>query len=130
MTNKEAKDKLYLQWQKFLEDNIDYAGISEAYKMAFKALEQEPQSFEWCETCKEYDQENHYCHRWSKAIRDTVEEMKQEYIEREVLDKIRAEIERQEKWLMDAGYNQYNVDIALDAIKLAVDKYKAETEDT
>ena len=43
MTNKEAKEKLYMEWQKFLEDNIDYAGISEAYKMAFKALEQEPQ---------------------------------------------------------------------------------------
>jgi hypothetical protein len=42
MTNKEAKEKLYMEWQKFLEDNIDYAGISEAYKMAFKALEQEP----------------------------------------------------------------------------------------
>ena len=46
----------------------------------------------------------------------------------EVLDKIRAEIERQEKWLMDAGYNQYNVDIALDTIKSVVDKYKAKTE--
>lgn len=42
MTNKEAKEKLYMEWQKFLEDNIDYAGVSEAYKMAFKALEQEP----------------------------------------------------------------------------------------
>ena len=42
MTNKEAKEKLYIEWQKFLENNIDYAGISEAYKMAFKALNQEP----------------------------------------------------------------------------------------
>lgn len=42
MTNKEAKEKLYMEWQKFLEDNIDYAGVSEAYKMAFKALDQEP----------------------------------------------------------------------------------------
>lgn len=39
MTNKEAKEKLYMEWQKFLEDNIDYAGISEAYKTAFRALE-------------------------------------------------------------------------------------------
>ena len=46
-----------------------------------------------------------------------------------VLDKLRAEIERQEKWLMDAGYNAYNVDIAFNAVKLAVDKYRAETED-
>ena len=53
---------------------------------------QEPQTFKWCTDCKEYDQEKHCCHRWSKTIRDTVEEMKQEYIEREVLDKIRAQI--------------------------------------
>ena len=34
-----------------------------------------------------------------------------------ILDKIRTEIERQEKWLLQAGYNAYNVDIAFDAIK-------------
>lgn len=37
--------------------------------------------------------------------------------ETEVLDKIRAEIDRQEKWLMCAGYNAYNVDIAFNSIK-------------
>lgn len=42
MTREEAKEKLYREWQRFLEDNIDYSGISEAYKMAFKSLEQEP----------------------------------------------------------------------------------------
>lgn len=46
-----------------------------------------------------------------------------------ILDKIRAEIERQEKWLMIAGYNCYNVDIAFNAIKSEVAKYKAETEE-
>lgn len=35
----------------------------------------------------------------------------------ELLDKIRAEIEKQEKWLLQAGYKAYNVDIAFDAIK-------------
>ena len=38
----------------------------------------------------------------------------------EVLDKIRAEIDRQQKWLLQAGYTAYNVDIALDAIKAVV----------
>ena len=33
------------------------------------------ESFEWCTDCKEYDQEAHCCHRWSKMIRKTVEEM-------------------------------------------------------
>lgn len=46
--------------------------------------------------------------------------IKQKYIEREVLDKIRAEIDRQQKWLLCAGYTVYTVDIALDAIKLIV----------
>lgn len=40
MTNEEAKEKIFYQWQDFLEHNLDYAGISEAYKMAIKALEQ------------------------------------------------------------------------------------------
>lgn len=47
----------------------------------------------------------------------------------EVLDKIRAEIGQQERWLMNAGYNAYNVDIAFNAVKLVVDKYKTESED-
>jgi len=33
------------------------------------------------------------------------------------LDLIRAEIDRQGKWLLQAGYTAYNVDIAFDAIK-------------
>ena len=36
----------------------------------------EPEEFEWCTGCKEYDQEAHCCHRWTKAIRNTVEEIK------------------------------------------------------
>jgi len=34
--------------------------------------------FEWCHDCKEYDQENYCCHRWSKVIRKTIDECKQE----------------------------------------------------
>lgn len=37
-----------------------------------------------------------------------------------VLDKIRTEIEKQEKWLLQAGYTAYNVDIAFDAIKSVI----------
>ena len=33
------------------------------------------------------------------------------------IDKIREEIEKQEKWLLQAGYNAYNVDIAFSTIK-------------
>lgn len=45
-----------------------------------------------------------------------------------VLDKIKAEIEEQEIWLLQAGYNHYNVDIAFDAIKAAVAKGRYEDE--
>jgi len=37
----------------------------------------EPEEFEWCTDCKEYDQNKHCCHRWNKVIRETVEELKQ-----------------------------------------------------
>ena len=40
------------------------------------SAEPEPEEFEWCTDCKEYDQERHCCHRWTKVIRQTVEEMK------------------------------------------------------
>ena len=30
--------------------------------------------FEWCHDCKEYDQEKHCCHRWSKVIKQTIDE--------------------------------------------------------
>ena len=33
------------------------------------------------------------------------------------LDDLKAEIDRQDKWLSQAGYTPYNTDIAFDAIK-------------
>lgn len=33
------------------------------------------EEFEWCTDCKEYDQEHHCCHRATKVIRKTVEEL-------------------------------------------------------
>ncbi len=40
------------------------------------STEPEQEEFEWCHDCKEYDQQNHCCHRWTKVIRQTVEELK------------------------------------------------------
>ena len=37
------------------------------------------EEFEWCTDCKEYDQEKHCCHRWSKQIRKTVAELEEYY---------------------------------------------------
>ena len=39
------------------------------------SAEPEPEEFEWCDDCKEYDQEKHCCPRWNKVIRKTIEEM-------------------------------------------------------
>lgn len=35
--------------------------------------------WEWCHDCKEYDQENYCCHRWTKVIRQTVAELEERY---------------------------------------------------
>lgn len=44
-----------------------------------------------------------------------------ELLEQEsMLEKIREEVDFQEKWLMDAGYNAYNVDIAFNSIRSVV----------
>lgn len=37
--------------------------------------------FEWCHDCKEYDRKAHCCHRWTKVIRKTVDEIKAEQSE-------------------------------------------------
>ena len=51
----------------------------EAIDMAIEALQEaqkHEETFEWCHDCKEYDKDNCCCHRWSKEIRNTVEELK------------------------------------------------------
>ena len=39
----------------------------------------QPETFEWCHDCNEYDQEQHCCHRWSQQIRQTVSELEADY---------------------------------------------------
>ena len=59
-------------------DRIDHVPqwIFDRLERAIRKLPSaEEESFEWCTDCKEYDQEAHCCHRWSKMIRKTVEEM-------------------------------------------------------
>ena len=48
-----------------------------------------------------------------EQIQEIVKALDQEL----AIDKIREEIEKQEKWLLQAGYNAYNVDIAFSTIK-------------
>ena len=53
---------------------IDRQEAIEAYK-----ARKDDTEWEWCHDCKEYDQEAHCCHRWTKVIRKTVEELKESY---------------------------------------------------
>lgn len=87
-------------------------------------FEQEPTSFQWCTDCKEYDQEKHCCHRWSKVIRDTVDEMKQE--QEPVIDKIRAEIEKLQKMCDKNDLNLMAQYSAFGMVLDILDKYKVE----
>ena len=54
-------------------DEFEYKG--KTLRQWIDAIYAASESFEWCDGCKEYDQEAHCCHRWSKMIRKTVEEM-------------------------------------------------------
>ena len=60
------------RWTGYLDDDM-----IRRIQMGLKRLPSaEEESFEWCDTCKEYDQEKHCCHRWTKVIRNTVEELR------------------------------------------------------
>lgn len=53
---------------------------------------------------------------YEDAVDMAIQALEQESI----LDKIRAEIEKQQKWLLQAGYTAYNTDIAFDSIKRVI----------
>ena len=71
---------------------------------------------------KEWENDCLSKHPIKEALSVAIEALEQEPI----LDKIREEIEKQEKWLLQAGYNEYNVDIAFSSIKSVL----AESEKT
>lgn len=61
-------------------DYDDPQPYEEAIDMAIEALteaQKHEETFEWRTDCKEYDKDNYCCHRWSKMIRNTVEELKE-----------------------------------------------------
>jgi hypothetical protein len=43
-----------------------------------------------------------------------------------IIEQIRTEIDRQEKWLLQTGYTAYNVDIAFDTIKAVLAESEVE----
>ena len=38
----------------------------------------EPQLDEWCESCKEYDHQNHSCPRFNRVIRETLDDVRKD----------------------------------------------------
>jgi hypothetical protein len=55
-------------------DEFEYKG--KTLRQWIDAIYAASESFEWCDGCKEYDQEQHCCHRFTKVIRQAVAEMK------------------------------------------------------
>ena len=64
--------------KKFFDLDLLNGLCVEAIDMAIESLQADAE-FEWCPDCKEYDQDRHCCHRWTKVIRNTVEELKEHY---------------------------------------------------
>ena len=64
----------------------------------------------------------HYNDAYMISLEIAIKALEQE----PALDKIKTEIEKQEKWLLQAGYTTYNVDIAFDAIKAVIAESEGE----
>lgn len=79
VTREEATEILTHNWTRVDNPNYSESELDEAFFMAIEALQEvqkHEETFEWCHDCKEYDKDNYCCHRWSKTIRNTVEELK------------------------------------------------------
>lgn len=79
------EDAVNIAWHYL--DSLEYGNskgvvqnwIAEEMENTAFEVETETEGCEWCTDCKEYDQEKNCCHRWSKVIRQTVEEVKAQY---------------------------------------------------
>lgn len=84
-------DKMISRKRLFSTNQYEYMALSEVDKARADEIDNciadlrnapdaELEVFEFCASgknpCKEYDQQNHCCHRWTKVIRQTVEELK------------------------------------------------------
>lgn len=82
--------------------------------------------FEWCTDCKEYDHERHCCPRWTKVIRNTLNDSINA-----VLDEIRAEIEELDGKYVIGDYAVYGGNspkyIQLRDVLQIIDNYKSES---
>ena len=65
-------------------------GLNQAIREIKRLPSAEEEEFEWCHDCKEYDQDAHCCHRYSKRIRQAVEEIKanRPHLDKDVVEPI------------------------------------------
>lgn len=81
----------------------------------------QPETFEWCHDCKEYDQEKHCCHRWTKQIRKTVAELEADYPKamKDELEywKKRAEKAESDYYITVTGVRKYVPNIDLEEVE-------------
>lgn len=68
---------------------------------------------------RDIELDNDFSEEYITAVNMAIKALEQES-KLDTLDKIRAEIDCQEKWLMSAGCNAYNVDIAFNSIRSVV----------
>ena len=91
ISRKAMLDKMIRHKSLFCINKFEYMTLSEIDKARADEIDNciadlrnapdaELETFEFCadgkNPCKEYDQEKHCCHRWTKVIRKTVEEVK------------------------------------------------------
>ncbi len=61
--------------------NLNHKGLltdrdTERIIKGLEIVAKSEKEFEWCTGCKEYDQEAHCCHRYSKCINEAVKEIR------------------------------------------------------
>ena len=83
--------------------------------------EKAEQSYSWCDGCKEYDKDKHYCPRFSRVIKDTLNDKVDS-----VLEDIKAEI-NQERNFNKPNFNIENLSGLVRALEI-IDKHISRKE--
>ena len=115
MAREEAIDmvrKAFAGWEDEFDRGDDWSKEHKARDMAIKALEQEPFKNAYIQVVKERDIAIGQLDELGYSLGEKIEPR----------NKVITEIEAQEKWLAEAGYNAYNVGVAFNAIKRALGK--------
>lgn len=88
---KKLIERLETEKAKGRYDHDSVADVKGAYEQAIEIVNQIAEEYEEClnlcsENCEVYDKEKHYCPKWCKVIRETVEELKEEYFKNAMID--------------------------------------------